>query len=206
MRWLVFDFGEVIGRRIATLPELAALMEVPAEPFEAAYWAAREAYDRGCADLEYWRAIGAQLEVEVDDARAAALTEADIAGWLDVDPDTIALLDDLADIAPDMGFDLALLSNAPSSHGRVFARQPWAEYFRHMVISGDLRCAKPDPEIWRALVAQLATSPADCFFLDDKQVNVDGARAAGLRAELWTGANAARNHLSALGLLTPRVR
>lgn len=204
MRWLVFDFGEVIGRRIATLPELATMLDAPAEPFEAAYWAERDAYDRGRSDLDYWQAIGARLGVTVDRERAAALTQADIAGWLDIDDDTIALLDDLSHA--DSGCDLALLSNAPSTHGQAFARQPWAAYFRHLVISGDLRCAKPDPQIWQALVERLQ-EPDDglrrdeVFFLDDKQVNVDGARTAGLKAERWTGAGAARGHLTALGVL-----
>lgn len=206
MRWVVFDYGEVIGLRTGNLPELAAMLGVATEPFEAAYWANRDAYDRGCGDLEYWQAIGDRVGVAVDGERAAALTEADIAGWLHVDDDALALLDDLSRAGADAGFGLALLSNAASTHGRAFERQPWAAYFQHIVISGDLKCAKPDPEIWRALVEQL-TAPGDGFppdevlFLDDKQANVDGARAAGLRAQRWTGAAAARAHLTALGVL-----
>ena len=43
----------------------------------------------------------------------------------------------------------------------------------------------------RLLVERLGCAPGDCLFFDDRQANVDAARAAGLRAELWPGADAA---------------
>lgn len=193
MRWIVFDYGEVIGRRSRGLPGMARMLGVPADRFEGAYWDSRDAYDRGQSDVEYWRALGSRLGVEVDAARAAELSEADVTGWLDADPETVALLGELGA----EGFGLALLSNAPSSHGRVFEQQPWAGHFQHILISGDLNIAKPDPEIWRVLIQRLAAPPPDCLFLDDKQVNVDGARTAGLKAERWTGATTARSHIAA---------
>lgn len=197
MRWLVFDYGEVICHRTEALPDIAASLGVAAEPFAAAYWAARDAYDRGSTDLDYWRSIGSALGVGIDEDRATELTKADLDGWLDTDPAMLALLAEL-DAA---GVPMALLSNAPASHGRAFERQDWARHFRHVVISGDHRCAKPDPAIWRILTERLGSAPGDCFFLDDRQVNVDGARAAGLRAERFTGAAAARRALVELGVL-----
>ncbi|WP_425425363.1 HAD-IA family hydrolase [Amycolatopsis saalfeldensis] len=53
-------------------------------------------------------------------------------------------------------------------------------------------CAKPDPEIFRLLLEKLGAEPADCLFFDDRQSNVDGARAVGIQAHLWDGAEAAR--------------
>jgi putative hydrolase of the HAD superfamily len=196
LRWLVFDYGEVLCRRTGALPGMAARLGVAAEPFAAAYWAARDAYDRGCTDLEYWRAVGDAVGVPVGERQAEELTAADIDGWLDTDP---AMLDLLAELGATT--NLALLSNAPATHGRAFERQEWARHFRHLVISGDFGCAKPDPEIWRILTGRLGSAPGDCFFLDDRQVNVDGARAAGLRAQRFTGAAAARRHLAELGVL-----
>ena len=60
----------------------------------------------------------------------------------------------------------------------------------HLVFSGDLFMAKPDVEIYAALVGKLgAAAAADCLFFDDRQTNVDGAVAAGLTAHLWTSAD-----------------
>lgn len=189
--WLVFDYGGVISRHTEALPELAGRLGVGVAEFEPAYWASRDLYDRGCTDLEYWRAVGAELAVPVDEATSADLTEIDVAGWLHTDPDTVALLAELAAA----GGRLALLSNAPVSFGRVASRQPWTEHFRHLVFSGDLRLAKPDPAIWAALLGELGTSAANCLFVDDRQPNVDGARRAGMHAELWSSAARLRPEL-----------
>lgn len=189
MRRFVFDFGEVIGRPPATFAGLATAMNADPEAFEAAYWELRHEYDRGMLDVTYWRTVAARAGgTEPTESGVAALTEADIAGWLDTDPEAVELIRDLsAD-----GHSLALLSNAPAGFGPAFRRQSWAKYFEHFLVSGELGIAKPDPEIWTRLVERLDAAPADCMFLDDRQVNVDAAVAAGLRAHRWTGAPAAR--------------
>jgi putative hydrolase of the HAD superfamily len=197
MRWVVFDFGEVIGLRTAALPTLAARLGAPPERFEEVYWAHRDDYDRDSDDLGFWRAVGAPFGAEVDEERSAELTEIDTAGWLHAVPETVALIAELAEA----GVALAVLSNAPSSFGRAAEQQPWAKYFRRMVFSGDLGIAKPDAEIWAALVDTLDAQAGDCFFTDDRQVNVDGALAAGLLATRWRGAGAIRPHLVEFGVL-----
>ncbi|WNV91222.1 HAD-IA family hydrolase [Umezawaea sp. Da 62-37] len=193
--WIVFDYGEVISTRTAALPTMASMLGVSAEAFGEGYWAVRDAYDRGQSDLEYWRAVGGIVGASVTPELAAELTEVDIEGWLQPDPESLALLDELADLP------LALLSNAPSSFGRVAERQEWAKDFRHLVFSGDLGVAKPDPEIWTALAEQLGAAPEDCVFFDDRQTNIDGALAAGMGGVLWLGAVPAREELVRLGVL-----
>ncbi|HEY8374174.1 MAG TPA: HAD family phosphatase [Pseudonocardiaceae bacterium] len=201
VRWVVFDYGEVISRRTDALPELAARYGVPVDRFESAYWARRDAYDRGQPDLDYWRGVATELGLPaaevVDETTAAELTERDVRGWLELDPGTTTLLDELTAA----GVPLALLSNAPASFARAVERQPWARYFAHLVFSGDLGVAKPDAKIFTELVHRLDARPEECLFLDDRRPNVDGARAAGLQAELWSGADAARARLTELGLL-----
>jgi putative hydrolase of the HAD superfamily len=193
VRWIVFDYGEVISRRTRALPRLADMLGAPPAAVIPAYWTLRERYDRGCTDLEYWQAVGERAGVEVSRRLADELSEADAVGWLDTDPAALALIAEL-DRA---GTGLCLLSNAPSAHGDVFRRQPWARYFDHIMISGDLGgIAKPDPAIWVALTVMLGAPPGDCLFFDDRQVNVVGARTAGLHAELWTSAADARAHLT----------
>ncbi|MGM1058758.1 HAD family hydrolase [Saccharothrix sp. Mg75] len=191
MRWVVFDYGEVISRPTEALPELASLLGVPEEGFAAAYWAPRHDYDSGTPDLGYWRAVGARLGVGVDAELAARLTDVDVRGWLLPDPSVVALVEELAA----SGVPLALLSNAPASFARVAEREPWAAHFRHLVFSGDLGVAKPDRRIFTALVERLGAEPGDCVFFDDRQVNVDGANAAGLTGVLWRGSSHARSVL-----------
>ncbi|MEC3977070.1 HAD family hydrolase [Amycolatopsis sp. H20-H5] len=188
MNWIVFDYGEVLCERTAALPKLAAALGVEPGAFEPEYWKHRDRYDRGAADLDYWQAIGHGLGVTVDDALAQELTALDIEGWSHTEPASMELLSALHEA----GAALALLSNAPSSFGRWVERQEWAKLFRTTVFSADLGCAKPDAEIFTSLLAKLGAAPPDCLFFDDRQSNVDGARAVGLRAERWLGVEAAR--------------
>lgn len=51
--------------------------------------------------------------------------------------------------------------------------------------SCDLGAAKPDPAYFAAVVAALALAPEEILFIDDVEVNVVAARAAGLQAEVW---------------------
>ncbi len=191
MRWVVFDYGEVISEPTGELPALAALLGVPVEDFTPGYWGAREAYDAGQPDLEYWRAVGASVGVPVDEALARRLTEVDVRGWLRPEPAVVELLAELASA----GVPLALLSNAPVSFARTAEREPWTRHFRHLVFSGDLGVAKPDPRIFAALAERIGAQPADCVFFDDRQVNVDGAVAAGMAGVLWQGPVHARRVL-----------
>ncbi|MFD1148237.1 HAD family hydrolase [Saccharothrix hoggarensis] len=191
MRWVVFDYGEVISEPTGELPSLAALLGAPVEEFARGYWGARDAYDRGQSDVDYWRAVGAAVGVPVDAALAARLTEVDTRGWLRVDPAVVALIEELAA----GGVPLALLSNAPVSFARTAEREPWTRHFRHLVFSGDLGVAKPDPRIFTALAERIGVAPGDCVFFDDRQVNVDGAIAAGLSGVRWQGALHAREVL-----------
>jgi HAD superfamily hydrolase (TIGR01509 family) len=60
------------------------------------------------------------------------------------------------------------------------------EHFDHVTLSWDLKCVKPDPAIYRHAVDGLGVAAADALFIDGKEVNVEGARAAGLPAELYS--------------------
>ncbi|SMD07583.1 HAD-IA family hydrolase [Lentzea albidocapillata] len=198
MRWIVFDFGEVISQRNPARPAMAAKLGVTLEVFETAYWD-RDAYDRGGSDADYWARIASSLGLSLDDALVRELTAMDNAGWLD-DPvvETVVLIEDLASL----GVPLALLSNAPSTFGRLAEKVPWAKHFRHLIFSGDLGCAKPDAAIWKHTSSVIGSS--DVIFFDDRASNVEGALAAGWDARLWTSASAARAELLAeLGDLRP---
>lgn len=202
LEWVVFDYGEVICRRSTAFPWLAARLAVAERALRDAYRRERDSYVLGAADLAYWQAVGASLGKDVDDGLARELTEADVQGRLVVDDAAAELVETLNGA----GVKLALLSNLPGSLARELERQPWTGAFQHMLFSCDLGFAKPDAEVWRTLVRRLGTAPEACLMLDDRQYNVDGARAAHLRAERWSGAHSARIALRDLGLLNDRAQ
>jgi putative hydrolase of the HAD superfamily len=196
-RWVVFDYGGVISELSAALPSLASMLGVPVQKFTTAYQSERLSYDLGRTDLQYWRAVGGRLGVEVDESLARKLTERDIDGWLVLGRGVPALVDDLSR----HGVALALLSNAPFSIAEAVRGQAWVSRFRHLLFSADFRCVKPDPEIWRILLTTIGAEAADCLFFDDKQENIDAGRAAGLHAERWRDTGHARDVLRQHGIL-----
>lgn len=97
----------------------------------------------------------------------------------------------------------AVLSNTNDLH---WTTQPDHEVlqraFDREYLSFRLGIVKPDPAIFEHAIADLALEPDRIVFLDDNQVNVDGASAAGLHARLARGAVEARAALVDFGVLT----
>ncbi|MQA02932.1 MAG: HAD-IA family hydrolase [Streptosporangiales bacterium] len=198
VRWVVFDYGEVISRRTAELPTLATLLGVAADDFADAYWSQREAYDRGCTDAEYWGAVAGQLGREIGPDLVDKLTDVDVRGWLQPVEESLALVGELHRT----GVPIAVLSNAPASFGRALRQQDWVRQVDQLLISADLRSAKPDAAIWAELIDRVQAHPAELLFFDDKPTNVVGAHEAGLQTQVWTDAAAGRATLVEYGLLT----
>lgn len=65
-----------------------------------------------------------------------------------------------------------------------------------MVVSGAEGVVKPDPAIYRLLLERYSLTPGDCLFVDDNIANVLGARAVGIPAVQFTGAEDLRKILA----------
>jgi 2-haloacid dehalogenase len=82
------------------------------------------------------------------------------------------------------------------------ARFPVLRRFDGAVVSGEEGVVKPSPEIFGILLDRFHLDPARTLFVDDSQVNVSGARGAGIRAHHFVDAPTLEAELVALGLLT----
>jgi 2-haloacid dehalogenase len=80
-------------------------------------------------------------------------------------------------------------------------RFPFLNLFRDIVVSGDERLVKPDPEIYRLLLTRNGLTAGDCLFIDDSPKNVTGAEAVGMKAHHFTGPEGLRAELVRLGVL-----
>lgn len=83
-------------------------------------------------------------------------------------------------------------------------RWPFLGWFRGIVVSGEIGLVKPAPAIYRHLTTRFGLAPERCLFVDDQPANVAAARAAGMHAVRFVGADALRADLSARGLLPRR--
>lgn len=77
---------------------------------------------------------------------------------------------------------------------------PFLGLFRGVVVSGRIGMVKPDPAIYHHTIARFGVDPARTAFIDDSAKNVAGAQAVGLQALHFTGSQALRRDLAALGL------
>lgn len=111
---------------------------------------------------------------------------------------TVAILEDLAR----RGTALYAITNWNQDKFReTRGRFGFLALFRDIVVSGDERLIKPDPEIYRLLLARNGLEAAFCVFIDDSLKNVTGAEAVGMKALHFTSPEALRADLKAMGLL-----
>ncbi len=88
---------------------------------------------------------------------------------------------------------VAMLSNMNAVHWeRSVATWPLVNRFDHVFMSFQLGKIKPDVEVFGHVAAVLAVEPRQILFLDDNAINVEGAVAAGFRAERVRGVAEAR--------------
>lgn len=64
------------------------------------------------------------------------------------------------------------------------------------LISHQVHMLKPHKEIYDAFCRKFNVSPEDCVFIDDKAVNIEGARAAGMNGIVFTDADKLKAELS----------
>jgi HAD superfamily hydrolase (TIGR01509 family) len=96
-------------------------------------------------------------------------------------PDTVALLEKLYA----RGVPLYCLSNISSDIFKYLReRHSFWGVFRGIVISGDLKMIKPEPEIFHFLLQRYGLAAAETVFVDDNAPNIEAARALGIQT-VW---------------------
>jgi putative hydrolase of the HAD superfamily len=82
---------------------------------------------------------------------------------------------------------VALLSNATDQLREHLAHHELMDTFDVVFSSAEIGMAKPEPGIFAHAATVLGVVPEQCFFTDDRPENVEGARLAGMHAEVFTG-------------------
>ena len=182
---VVFDFGQVLVR------------------FDPAYIVAQHTSDPAVAerlrevvfDLAYWNKLDAG---EVSDEEAIAefrrrlpselcdLGEQVFRSWIDHLP-PIAPMWKLVEGLAERGVPLYLLSNISIAFAARADEFPILKKFDKCVFSGPCHMAKPDPAIFRHLLAECGIRAEETLFIDDSPKNIAGAEAVGIHGYLFDG-------------------
>lgn len=192
---IVFDLFGVIARTQteAAMRRIEELAGVSGPAFWEAYWAGRPAYDAGQPSVDYWAGVGQRLNARFALETVAALIEADLESWTEVDDQMVEVIAELAA----QGRALGLLSNIITDLVPVFERRHdhWLRHFTARTYSCRIGVAKPHPRAYRICAEQLGVGPRDVLFFDDREGNVVAAREAGMTAEVFTSPAQVRRRL-----------
>ena len=186
VRGVIFDYGKVLS-----LPPTAADWQrladacgiAPVERFQQLYWQFRDAYDVNVSDaFQYWNEVGAAAGRSYDRVKVIHLVALDNEQWTRPNENMVELSRRLRRA----GIKTAVLSNIQWDMLAVMrAKFLWLDEFETRTYSCEHDIVKPDAEIYLLTCRNLGLDPKNVLFLDDKQVNIDGALRAGLQALLF---------------------
>jgi epoxide hydrolase-like predicted phosphatase len=86
----------------------------------------------------------------------------------------------------DKGYSTAVFSNIDSRHAETIRKLGCYNGFNTVVLSCEIGVDKPDPNAYKVMLEKVNVDPKNCIFIDNKQENVDAAKALGIDAILFT--------------------
>lgn len=87
------------------------------------------------------------------------------------------------------GHQLVLLSNMPDTFTYNHDDVEVLRYFDELVFSFPLNIAKPDTRIYEYVIQKCNIDKGSCIFVDDSEINIYGARKAGIDGYLFDKKN-----------------
>jgi putative hydrolase of the HAD superfamily len=182
----------------AAYAEMLRVTGLSKEQFEPRYWGDRHAYDEGkLTGLAFWQKFLRDAGMPANQKMAEELNLWDARYW--TTQNTAMLAWQLA--LRERGLLTAVLSNMGDNVLANVEREfDWIHRFDVLVWSYQLGIAKPDTAIYRHALAKLAVQPEEALFIDDKQVNIEAARALGMLAIEFSTVEQLRVDLVAQGL------
>lgn len=96
-------------------------------------------------------------------------------------------MDALVDRTLNRGFRVYLLSNAGKFMSRRRDVIPHIGRFHGVMFSGDEGMVKPDPRLYGQLTARYGLKAEECFFVEDREDNLQAAAALGWRIHRFAG-------------------
>lgn len=194
---VIFDWGGVISRRPPGATRRALERRLGLEPgglggfFNGEDWLLHSTGRQ--LEQDFWSRVCAGFPIVPDASLAATVWE-----HLFLRP---PVRQDVVDIIRSLRgrVRVGLLSNAGTElRTRV---GPLLHCFDDVVISAEVCCHKPDPEIFELALHRLSVPAGAALFVDDFTHNVAAARELGMRAHRFHGARPLREWLVAQGAL-----
>lgn len=99
------------------------------------------------------------------------------------------------------GYEIHALSNwSAETFPLVRPRFEFLDWFEEIVLSGEVKTIKPEPQIYRILLERINRLPEDCVFVDDSAANIAAARNLGFQTIQFHSPARLQIELTALGV------
>jgi epoxide hydrolase-like predicted phosphatase len=95
-------------------------------------------------------------------------------------------------------YKVGAISNAWSGLRAFMEREKFADVFDAIVISAEVKVAKPAEKIYRIALDQLQVKPKEAVFVDDVLENIEASEKLGMKGIHFTDADSALKQLKAL--------
>lgn len=205
IRAVIMDYGEVLCCRPSSqdIERFARIFRMDPQTFFSIYLASRAPYDRGDLEpAEYWNKFAAQAGVKIDEYSLEDIQRLDREMWCRHSEPMIRWVEEIHSA----GYKTAILSNMPMDLVAYLRENfPWISRFDHQIFSAEARSVKPEPAIYQRTIETLGMKPSETLFIDDREENLNEARAAGIRGLRFQSISQLREDLQALGFtILPR--
>lgn len=193
---LVFDMGNVLISfdTVNILRKKGVTDEADIKLFCEKIFMSEEwqAYDRGVVDKSAFvpliKKLPEKLSVLADEMILKNIFVVD-------NSPPIKAMEELIKKAKNNGYKIYLLSNAGQDFYIYSKGIPALKYFDGLFVSSDYKLLKPEKEIYEAFLEKFDLIASECLFVDDLQINIDGAAKCGIDGICF---NASKEDISVL--------
>jgi putative hydrolase of the HAD superfamily len=193
---ILFDWGGVLidNPAPALMAYCAEALGIGVADYQHAHNRNGEPFQKGqIPEATFWQRVCTDLDRPVPDVpslwgqafRAVYSPRQDVFDW--------------ARQLRDQGCRTALLSNTETAAMEFFLELRY-DMFDASIFSCAEGTFKPERQIYEAAARKLGVSPSRCAFIDDKQLFVDGAIAAGMKAVLYEDLDQVKREIEMLGV------
>lgn len=178
---IVFDMGKVLvdyksdGVAWHFIHDEAERKKVSTAVFDSQEWLF---LDMGLiSEEEALKKIGYRLDTDHEREMAALCLK----HWPEYNLYPMEEMGELAGWLKGKGYGIYLCSNASLKLLECYQEViPGIQYFDGILFSAEVKCIKPQKEMYQHLFDRFQLKPEECFFIDDLEMNIEGARACGM--------------------------
>ncbi|MBZ5652650.1 MAG: HAD family phosphatase [Acidobacteriia bacterium] len=179
---VILDYGEVLcySPTAEEWARMAGVFGIEPPSFRELWNRNRLLYDRGDLSPEaYWSAVAKDAGTQLAPEQLPLLRQWDVEMWAHENSVMVEWLKEIHS----SGTRTGLLSNMPHDMIRHVRQQfAWLEHFDHQTFSAEVELIKPDGAIYEHSLRGVGVAASEALFVDDKEPNIQGARAVGMRA------------------------